>query len=52
MMTGQNRVGHIVKAAFAALAEVTLRLRLGVIASLFRDGKTLTPWTIDTVWPA
>jgi hypothetical protein len=52
MVTGKDRVGQIVKAALAGLAQVALTLGLGVIASLLRNLKTITPWTTDTVWPA
>ncbi len=52
MMAGKNRVRHIVKASLAGLAQVALPLGLGVVEPLFSNRKTLTPWTIDTVWPA
>ena len=52
MMTGKDRVRHIVKASLAGLAQVALTLRLGVVAPLFSNLKTSTYCTIDTVWPA
>jgi len=52
MMTGKDRVRHIVKTSLAGLAQGALTLGLGVIAPLLRKLKTLTAWTTDTVWPA
>lgn len=52
MMTGKDRVRHLVKASLAGLAQGALPLGLGVIASLWSHRKTLTTWTTDTVWPA
>ena len=52
MMTGKDRVRHIVKASLAGLTQVALTLGLGVVAPLLRNLKTITAWTIDTVWPA
>ena len=52
MMTGKDRVRHIVKTSLAGLAQVALTLGLGVIAPLLSNLKTLTAWTTDTVWPA
>ena len=52
MMAGKDRVRQIVKASLAGLAQVALTLGLGVVEPLFSNLKTITPWTIDTVWPA
>ena len=52
MMAGQDRVGQIVKALRAGLAQVALTLGLGVITPLLGNIKTITMGTRDTVWPA
>ncbi len=52
MMASKDRVGHIVKASLAGLAQGALTLGLGVVTPLLGNLKTLTPWTTDTVWPA
>ena len=39
-MTGKDRVGQIVKASLAGLAQIALTLGLGVIASLLSNLKT------------
>ena len=52
MLAGKERGRHIVKASLAGLAQGALTLGLGVVEPLFSNIKTITPWTIDTVWPA
>jgi hypothetical protein len=52
LMTGKDRVRHIVKPSLAGRAHIALTLGLRVVASLLRNLKTLTPWTTDTLWPA
>jgi hypothetical protein len=51
MMAGKDRVGQIVKASLAGLAQVALTLGLGIIASLLGNLKTITMGTKDTIWP-
>jgi hypothetical protein len=52
MRAGKDRVGPIVKAALAGLAQRALTLGVRVLASLLRHVETLTMGTRDTVWPA
>jgi hypothetical protein len=52
MMASKDRVGQIVKASLAGLAQVALTLGLGIVTPLLGNLKTITPWTMDTVWPA
>jgi len=52
MMTGKDRVRHIVKTSLAGLAQVALPLGLGIVAPLLSNIKTIITWTKDTIWPA
>ena len=52
MMTGKDRVRHIVEASLTGLAPVTLTLRLGIISVLFGDFRAVTSGTLDAVGPA
>jgi hypothetical protein len=52
MMTGKDGVSQVVEASATGLAQIALTLRLGVVAALVRDLRTLTRWTMDAVRPA
>ena len=52
MMAGNDRLGHIVKASLAGLAQVALTRGWGVIAPWRGHINTITMGTRDTVWPA
>jgi hypothetical protein len=52
MMTGQDRVGHIVNAWLTGLAQRTLTFGLGIVAPLCCHLRAITRGTLDTVRPA
>jgi hypothetical protein len=52
MLTGKDRVRHIVEASLTGRPQVTLTLRRGSISALFGDCRAATSWTLDTVRPA
>jgi hypothetical protein len=52
MVTGKDRVRHIVEALLTGLAEVVPTLGLGIVTPLFGNFRTVTRWTQDTVGPA
>jgi hypothetical protein len=51
MMPGKDGVSQIVEALATALAEITLTLGLGVVATVLGHLNVLTSWTTDAVWP-
>ena len=52
MVTGKDRVGHIVEAPLTGLTQVALTLGRRLVAPLFRHLGTVTSWTLDAIWPA
>ena len=52
MMTGNDRVGHIVNAWLTGLAQLTLTFGLGIIAPWLGHLSAITRGTMDTVRPA
>jgi len=51
MMASKDRVRQIVEAAATGRAQVTLALRLGLVAPLFGHLSACTIRTTDTLWP-
>ncbi len=51
VMTGKNRVGHIVESSLTRLTDIALSLGLGLVMTLLGGRWALAIWACHLVWP-